>query len=295
MAHLVPAIEGECFTYVRIPADITQPIEERSESAEGGLEDDKLIKCLKSGSEIGPMVDIVALTVPMAKTNYTAVSIYQNGNPGNESLEVNKRIMGLMDACGLKSKNEIRGDVFLSRYVDDDNEIWKRVNFKIEDCSSDALWVKESAKLNIGRSVSGSSLSSILANQAAAAANANANGGQQAAVLGEKDVAFDALNINKETTEGDKETCFWTQTPDEIEGVSVLPTGITKKDVKVKFLPTRLEVSYNGVKDVKLTGDLGGNVDLDGCTWNFDGKGNIVVSMEKKQSGSKWPFALRQD
>lgn len=108
MAHLVNALEGERFTYVRIPADISQPIEERSESAEGGLEDDKLIKSLKNGTEVGPMVDIVALTVPTVKTNYTAVSIYQSGM-GDESLGVNKRIMGLMEACGLKATSETRG------------------------------------------------------------------------------------------------------------------------------------------------------------------------------------------
>lgn len=288
MAQLISAVEGERFTYVRIPADISEPIEARTESAEGGLESDLLIKTLKEGTEIGPNVDIVALTVPTIKTNYTAVSIYQNGNSGTESLQVNTRIMGLMEACGLKPNGETRGDVFVSRYVDDDKEIWKRVDFLVEDCSSDAQWVKDSLKLNAGRSISGSSLSSILANQAAAAGGAGGGGR-----VNEKDAGFSTQDQDNKS----KLSCFWTQTPDEIEGVSPLPRDfeVTKKDVKVKFLQTRLEVSFKGQPDVNLTGDLGGPIDIDGCTWNFDGKGNIVVSMEKKQTGSEWPFALTQD
>ena len=42
----------------------SKPIEERSESCEGGLENDALTKGLRAGSEIGPVVDIIALTVP---------------------------------------------------------------------------------------------------------------------------------------------------------------------------------------------------------------------------------------
>lgn len=183
----------------------------------------------------------------------------------------------------------LKGDVFISRYVDDDNEIWKRVNISIQDCSSDAEWVKESAKLNMGRSISGSSLSSILSNQANAAANASNNTsslpGSGGAIEG--DTSFKQI---------DGETCVWTQTPDDIEGISSLPdVKITKKDIKVKFLKQRLEVTILNTPDINLTGDLGGIIDIDGSTWNFDGNGNIVVSMEKQEAGSEWPFALRQD
>lgn len=271
--------EENTFTYVMIPADSSKPIEERTESAEGGLEDDRLIKTLKAGTEIGPMVDIVALTVPTVKTNYVAVSIYQNGNPGRDKLPVNKRIMGLMEACGLKSTDETRGDVFVSRYMDNDDDIWKRIDFKIEDCTSDSAWVKESLNLNKGRNVSGSSLSSILAQQAN---QANLNSGAPVTSSSSGDFQNDSKAI-------------WTQTPDEIEAVSPIAEGVTKRDVKVKFAQERLEVTIKGEPDRNLTGTLGGATDVDGCTWNFDGNGNIVVSLEKKQSGTQWPFALKQD
>jgi len=58
---LVNAQPGERFSYVFVPADITLPLEERTESAEGGLEDDKLSKSLRAGSELGPNIDITAV------------------------------------------------------------------------------------------------------------------------------------------------------------------------------------------------------------------------------------------
>lgn len=58
---VVEAQPGERFTYVFIPADSSKPLEERSESAEGGLEDDKLSKSLRAGTEVGPNIDITAV------------------------------------------------------------------------------------------------------------------------------------------------------------------------------------------------------------------------------------------
>ena len=59
--HLTPAAPGERFTYVYVPADDSKPLEDREESAEGGLEDDKLMKTLRAGKEIGPNIDITAV------------------------------------------------------------------------------------------------------------------------------------------------------------------------------------------------------------------------------------------
>ncbi len=135
-SHLSQPLPGERFSYIFIPSDMKKPMEERTESSEGGLEDDKLMSSLRSGLELGPTVDILALTVPTIRNDYTAVSLYQNGNPGNEGLEVNRRVNGLVAACGLKVSNEIRGDCVVSRYVDNDDDIWKRVNITAAECSS---------------------------------------------------------------------------------------------------------------------------------------------------------------
>ena len=48
-----PAVPtNDTFTYVFIPADMASPMEERTEDATGGLEEDKLINGLKAGSEL---------------------------------------------------------------------------------------------------------------------------------------------------------------------------------------------------------------------------------------------------
>lgn len=127
---------GERFTYVYIPADMSRAIEERSESAEGGLEDDKLNLVLRSGSEIGPNLDIIAVTVPTINSFYKAVSLYKSGNDGCEKLEVNRRVVGLLTACGLQLKDEIRGDCVLSRMVDNDDDLWKRISITAAECTS---------------------------------------------------------------------------------------------------------------------------------------------------------------
>ena len=46
---------------------------------------------------------------------------------------------------------------------------------------------------------------------------------------------------------------------------------LTKKDVSIKFTPTRLSVTIAGntiLQDVELQS----RVDMDGCTWNLDNR-----------------------
>jgi hypothetical protein len=52
-------------------------------------------------------------------------------------------------------------------------------------------------------------------------------------------------------------------------------------------------VKFAGAEAAALTGKLGGAVELDGCTWTLDGKGNVVITLAKQGSG-EWPFALKQ-
>lgn len=89
-----------------------------------------------------------------------------------------------------------------------------------------------------------------------------------------------------------KGACAWTQTVDEVEVVAPLPPGTTKKGVTVKFSTDAIIVRIAGIADALLEGKLGGAADLDGCSWNLD-DGKLVVSLEKKQKGKEWPFALR--
>jgi hypothetical protein len=215
--------------------------------------------------------------------------------------------MGLMGACGLKATTEVKGDCFVSRYADDDDEVWKRINLGKGEIASDAAWVVASAARNKGRTTGGSSLSSILGQ---VAANNSAPGqpspmhpllgGQGGAIGPGLAAAAPAAVVAEEGGFGGAAAdggLTWVQTPDEIEASMALPAEVGKKDVKVKFSADRLELWLAGAAEPFLAGKLGGAVDLDGCTWTLDArKGNtLVVSLEKKDQGREWPFALKKD
>lgn len=179
----------------------------------------------------------------------------------------------------------------LSRYADNDEDLWKRIDLKANECTSDSEWVVESAKHNKGRSSGGSSLSGLVGQ------HANAMQAQSGEAVGHpllQNAAAGGAGAGAGAADsGIGAGCAYTQTPDEVEVVAPLPAGVSKKDVKVTFASARLEVRFAG-KEEKLCGDLGGNVDLDGCTWTIDGS-NLVISLEKRDSGKEWPFALRMD
>lgn len=270
------AVAGEKFTYVFIPCVDSKPMEERTESAEGGLEQDCLTKTLREGSEVGPNIDITAITVPMAANNNIAISLYCGGNSNTPQLPVNTRVMGVMRACGLQPTGDIKGDVVLSRYFDDeDKNIWKRIDLSVNECQSDSSWVVSAKQRNQGRVSGGSSLSGILQKTA----TNNTLTAQQP----------QGQNFTKEIN-----GCTFIQTPDEVELTVPLPSeGCSKKDIHIKFASARLEVKLAG-KSV-LKGKLGGVIDLDGSTWTLDGNGSVIITMEKKDMNQDWSLAIEQD
>jgi hypothetical protein len=308
-----PAVPtNDTFTYVFIPADMASPMEERTEDATGGLEEDKLINGLKAGSELGPSVDITALTVPTKASKFIAVSVYMDGNdPAAKGLPVNRRLMGLLEAAGLAPQDEIRGPAVVSRYFDND-DAWHRVDILAVECVSDADWVRASLALNRGRKSQGSSLSDILKQQAAQMGMGGGSGGgggngepvvvdgRNGGVYGaEAQAAMAAGGAQVVGADGGAvevaDGSDWIQTGDEIELTFPLPPGATKKDVKVAFKSESLSLEFAGhdVATTGLSGVLGGKVDVDGCTWTLS-DGNVVVTMEKKTPGEQWSFALKK-
>ena len=79
----------------------------------------------------------------------------------------------------------------------------------------------------------------------------------------------------------------FTQDDDEVEVTVVFDEDIDKKEIRVKFLPKKVNVVYKGEEALNL--DLFDRVDVDGCNWQLDGKTNLVLTMEKVQPGVMWP------
>lgn len=91
----------------------------------------------------------------------------------------------------------------------------------------------------------------------------------------------------------EEEECRWTQTNDEIEVVCTIPL-ISSRDVKVRFLPSSVEVVIKKVEAFKI--GFYARIDPDGCTWTIEKKGDanvdLILSCEKVEPVT-WPRLKR--
>ena len=80
----------------------------------------------------------------------------------------------------------------------------------------------------------------------------------------------------------------WTQTPEEVEIRIECAPESTSRDVKVKFLPTRVEAKIKTMTVLSI--HFFAPVDPDGCTWTFEknDQPTLVLSCEK-MDGVSWP------
>ena len=175
-------MSSTAFTFVRIPEDEKDPVEELTASKDGGLEHDELIRYAKdyfykqllqsssssssSTNEEYPSCDIMALSVPLMTNGYQAVSLYSNNYSSTllqqhqqQPLQENRRATALVIACGhslisssssqsqLQNQPQqpqpIRGDVFVGRAHDDERIDWERLDFTVADADPKAPWCRQ--------------------------------------------------------------------------------------------------------------------------------------------------------
>ena len=293
----------EEFTYVLIPADSAKPVVELRHRKNKTLEDDnlrdELTKYFVSASIITAdqtetlveslrdqakqpvddatlrrMADVVSvdtfpLTVP-TKTSPYAVSLYCDAKSVAKELRPNERADGLAAACGSPSQN-FRGDVFASRYFDDDDQ-WIREDFRLSDLSSDADWLK------------------------AAKAKRPTKPGAMQDLYGQlggdnkQPVTIDPRTIDRENMQKSHDcgSYDWSQTSDDVE-VRIKQKISSKKDLKVHLTRSSLKVQE---KDQVLLNipKLYGLVDADtGANWTLDDQ-HVVLTLDKFQpSQTPWP------
>ena len=167
MAQLIDQIDATSFAYLHIPADTGKPIAERRARMNTCLEDDVLredicaLLTATHGRATG--TDTFVLTLPTAKSDHLAVSLYSDGDAVNRGLPKNARASGLCAACGFRPG--VHGDVFISRYFDDDasgGEAWPRCDLTLAECSSDAAGARGRGRDARRKGGSPSSLSAML-------------------------------------------------------------------------------------------------------------------------------------
>lgn len=309
------------FTYVHIPADSTKPMVELVHRRNTSLEDDDLREVLKlrfaQGGNISPeqlemyvhglkvqikekmpdfeekgvtdsqlrslaaavSVDTFALTVPTKGQCY-AVSLYCDDKGHAKQLPLNQRAIGLANATGAKSQ-DFRGDCFVSRYFDDD-DAWVRQNFRLDDCSSDASWVKKSAATAAESKSPGGMASLSKMYDQLGAGNGDGAGPLQIDAREEEKKLLDAEHAT--------ETYAWTQTEDEIEIRVPVGADAKSRDVAVTMKRTAVRVALKAA-DVGAAAPLdvpclASPVDVDASTWYIDA-GVLVMTLEKAKSG-RW-------
>jgi len=239
-------------------------IQEKTDKGE--MPNEMLDKLLSASS-----VEIFPVQLPTKETGFHAVSVYLDDKGVAKSLEENVRVSGLVQACGYPGQT-FRGDCFVGRVFDDTQDEWRRMDFTLKDCSTDADWIQQT-KLQRANRKSGD-LQNL----------ANSIGANNPAQINPSMMA--------ESPKGETADYSWKQSEDEVE-VTFKQEGLQKGDkkyVKVAFGRKRLKVS---VKDqVIIDSPLAGNTTEDECTWTLS-DGILQVTLVK-EDGDTWSELLAE-
>uniref|UniRef100_A0A7S4R0N7 CS domain-containing protein n=1 Tax=Alexandrium monilatum TaxID=311494 RepID=A0A7S4R0N7_9DINO len=216
-------------------------------------------------------VEIFPVMLPMKETGFHAISVYCDDKGVAKNLEENPRASGLVQAAGYAAQT-FRGDCFVGRVFDDTEDEWRRMDFTLKDCSTDADWVAACKKQRDRRS------SGDLASLA----------GQ----IGAKNPAHITPGMLQDAApKGETEKYTWRQTDEEVE-VTFKKEGLQKGDkklVKVAFARQRLKVEVKG--EVLIDSALFSQTNTDESTWTLS-DGILQVSLAKTDSDN-WMDLLK--
>eukprot|EP00440_Ansanella_granifera_P065397 gb/GFBE01070928.1/.p1 GENE.gb/GFBE01070928.1/~~gb/GFBE01070928.1/.p1 ORF type:complete len:305 (+),score=84.59 gb/GFBE01070928.1/:1-915(+) len=216
-------------------------------------------------------VEIFPVQLPTKDTGFHGVSVYCDDKGVAKSLEENMRVSGLVQACGYPGQI-FKGDCFIGRVFDDNEDEWRRMDFTFQDLSADAAWVQSTKKQRSNRSSS-----------------------DMASLAGKMGVNNPA-HINPSmladaTPKGETADYSWKQSEDEVE-VTLKKEGLQKGDkklVKVVFSRQRLKVEVKG--EVVIDSALAGTTNADECTWTLsDGVVQLTLAKANEET---WPELLK--
>lgn len=216
-------------------------------------------------------VEIFPVMLPTKDSEFESISVYCDDKGVAKELQENSRVSGIVQASGYPGQT-FRGDCFIGRVFDDNEEEWRRIDFTLQECSSDADWVARTKKQRSNRSASDMS---SMASKMGVNNPAHINPGM----------------LQDKEAKGETEQYRWRQVEDEVE-VTFKKEGISKGDkggVKVTFGRQKLKVEFKG--EVLLEGGLYGTTHPDECTWTLS-DGVLQVNLSKAGDVS-WPTLLK--
>jgi hypothetical protein len=291
-------VTQEEISYVLIPADTSEPLQELYFRPQSGASGDLLVEHLKpafrsKGSQVdlsllqkqaqtlvgsgdGPPevsedslqkvaaeanIETFALVQAMPSNKFTVINIYLDETGLLKRLPLNKRASDFAAIAGFNPPPLFYGDVFMGRVLKKPGT--SNLSFILgPDTAPDAIWLRAATAQNLEYQM------------------------EMNRITGRNDTQPDAIGDGKPKQE---DGYSWTQTQEELEVTVAMPKDAESKDVKVKFLPQMIELSCK--KEKLLSIKLFERVDIDGCTWTLDKRKedrNIVVSMEKIEQAF-WP------
>jgi hypothetical protein len=213
-------------------------------------------------------VEIFPVQLPTKDSGFHGISVYVDDKGVAKELEENSRVSGIVQACGYPGQT-FRGDCFIGRVFDDNEDEWRRIDFTLKDCSTDAEWVASTKKQRSNRS---SSDLSSMANKIGANNPAHIN----------------PAMLQDSKPSGETEQYKWTQQEDEVE-ITFKRTDFSKsdkKEVKIAFGKNKIKVEFKG--EVLLAGDLMGPCTPDECIWTLsDGQLQLTLSKAEEESWRK--------
>jgi len=230
----------------------------------GGLSNAMDLSVLEQGT-----VETFPLTRPSASNGMSSVNFYLDECGVLKNQPRNARASQLAVECGHNAP--FHGDIFVAREVTGASGR-NLVDFRMEDMSSSAAWMKSAAQANYEHHLATKKMHDQMGD------------------------SFQHVNLSDHgdnLTGGSFDNYSWTQSTEEVEVRVPIPATMKARDVDVVFNVRKLRAGLKGQAPL-LDGELGGSVRPDECTWSIAGSGaerHLLISMEKQTEG-RWTACL---
>jgi len=225
-----------------------------------GLDMSKLTTGAMNAVAAEGSVETFPLVRPADTNKHQGVYIYLDEVGLLKRLPSNSRATAIAESCGFNPPPNFYGDVFIGRVAT--RPVMMNVDFVVgKDTDRSAEWMKRAISENLAWQQEMNKIQGKSDTQPPAA-------GTEGKAVQEAGFTF-------------------TQDDDEVEIIVAFDDGIDKKAIKVAFLPKSVMVTYKGEEVLSI--GLFDKVDVDGCSWQLDGKTNLLLTMEKAQAGVIWP------
>lgn len=293
---------GEDISYVLVPADTTQPLQEltvrRGTTGGGDILTDHLISAFSKkqsdvdvsllqkqaqnalfGSADAPAsvsheslqkvatqasVEVFSLVYPSPANKFTGINIYLDEVGMLKRLRLNTRASKYAEIAGFNPPPQFYGDVYLGRIQKTGGRIVNQSFVEGIDTAFDAPWLKSAVTENLEHQM------------------------EMNRITGRTDATQPSV-AGSDGKSKEEDGYSWTQTEDELEVSVPLSAEGTGKDLQVKFRRQSLEVSFRQEPLVRL--QLFESIDVDSGTWTIDRSSTpvkVVISMEKMEQ-ALWP------